>query len=151
MKATNKLFKCCFALVIIFSWLALSPATSASHPPVESTNPQALRTKPVSWLTGVWEGTAYQSNTKENWTLKLTAKNNSFRIDYPSLSCGGTWQLLSVNKTTATFREKLTYGQDQCVDNVTVTIQRLNRKQVAYWYVEPNDTRVIGIAVLEKQ
>jgi hypothetical protein len=102
-------------------------------------------------LEGVWEGTAYQSNTRENWTLRLTAKDRTYRVDYPTLSCGGEWRLLRMGKRTATFREKLTYGQSECVDNVTVVIQKLNRRQVAYWYIEQNQTRVDGIAVLDRQ
>lgn len=103
------------------------------------------------WLEGTWEGTAYQSDTKENWMLKLSVKNGTYRVDYPSLKCGGEWRPIRLGKRIATFKEKLTYGHDECVDNVTVTIRKLNRRQVAYWYVEPKQTRVNGIAVLDRK
>ena len=103
------------------------------------------------WLEGTWEGTAYQSDTKENWIMKLSVKNGTYRVDYPSLKCGGEWRLIRLGKRIATFKEKLTYGHSECVDNVTVTIRKLNRRQVAYWYVEPKQTRVNGIAVLDRK
>jgi len=169
MKAIRKVLMYGFSMLLFFTSMAGNycgiPARAGSHEDLkpsgvagirfEKTKSARLATrKPApskGWLEGVWEGTAYQSNTKENWTLKLTVKNRTYRIDYPSLSCGGEWKLIRMGKRTATFREKLTYGQSDCVDNVTITIQKLNRTQVAYWYVEPGQESVIGIAVLDRK
>jgi hypothetical protein len=169
MKATGRFFTCSFSLLLFFSWSAGNQRGNAARARVrgdleasefawtradgiKQAKPPARKAAGTSgWLEGVWEGTAYQSNTRENWTLRLTATNQTYRVDYPTLSCGGEWKLLRMDKRTARFREKLNYGQGKCVDNVTVIIQRLNRRQVAYWYVEQHQTRVDGIAVLDRQ
>jgi hypothetical protein len=124
------------------------PARAASPETFNNLKPTAISNR---WLEGIWEGTAYQSNTRENWTIKVTVHNGTYRIDYPSLSCGGEWKLISMDASTAKFKEKLTYGQDSCVNDGNVTIQKLNNFQVAYWYVEPNQTRVTAIAVLDRR
>jgi hypothetical protein len=162
MKATRRFFACLLLMLVFFTFGAEIRSSNAGSlngaKPSEvaairadGTSRPKLARRSFGWLEGVWEGTAYQSNTKENWTLRLTARNNTFRIEYPSLSCGGEWKPLHRTKRIATFREKLTYGQNDCLDNVRVTIQRLSDTQVIYWYVEPNQTQVMGIAVLDKQ
>jgi hypothetical protein len=165
MKARRRFVTCLFSMLVFFSCGAEIQINNASalkgaKPlalaaiPGDGMNRPKLARKPAApngWLEGTWEGTAYQSNTKENWTLRLTAKNNQYRIEYPSLSCGGEWKPISHTRKIATFREKLTHGQGDCLDNVTVTIRRLSDTQIIYWYVEPNQTRVMGIAVLDKQ
>ncbi len=169
MKATSRFFTYTFSILCFFICIAGNqdgiPAHAGLHADLNTSEfagiyadranqAKLVVRKPTTskgWLEGVWAGTAYQNNTKENWTLKLTVKNHTYRIDYPSLSCGGEWKLIRRGKRTAKFREKLTYGQSDCVDNVIITIQRLNQTQVAYWYVEPNQMRVNGVAVLDRQ
>lgn len=103
------------------------------------------------WLNGTWEGKAYQSNTKTSWTLKLTAQDNSYSIEYPSLSCGGNWYLVSQDSRTARFKERITYGADKCVDNGNVLIERIDPSQVAFRYTLPDSTDVVASATLRKQ
>lgn len=168
MRSTRILVATVFSILLLSTFVVgyqSGPSNSASFPRVkyfyvlrnlyEGPGKLSLAArKPATskrWLEGIWEGTAYQSDTKENWILKLSVKNGSYRVDYPSLSCGGEWKPIRLGKRIATFREKLTYGHNECVDNVIVTIRRLNRTQVAYWYVEPRQRRVNGIAVLDRQ
>jgi hypothetical protein len=64
-----------------------------------------------SWLRGTWEGSGYQTDDGSVWPLRLTIvrtrRGQRFLIDYPSLNCGGHWQLLTAKGSRATFREIL--------------------------------------------
>jgi hypothetical protein len=146
MKATRKCFVHSFLVLLLFMWIA--GAQNISTVSADFHEESAIS---EGRFDGIWEGTGYQRNPNENWTIKLTVQNDTYRIDYPSLSCGGEWKLISRDKCAVTFREKLTYGQKRCVDNVTVTMQKLNDSQIAVWYIEPNRTRVNSNAVLDRQ
>jgi hypothetical protein len=110
--------------------------------------PQA---KTGKWLNGTWEGTAYQMDTNETWTMKLNARRNRYTVDYPSLKCGGRWKLQSIDSWTATFREHLTFGRDECVDQGRVVIQRLGNGQIAYRFYNRGAARVSASATLNRK
>jgi hypothetical protein len=97
----------------------------------------AAQTKSRSWIRGVWDGTGYQVDDKSTWAMTLIAHRKTFSINYPSLSCGGHWQLISINASRARFREVLDHGQDKCSDKGNVLIQRLHRNQIVFLYSYP--------------
>ena len=72
----------------------------------------SAQTKSNTWIRGIWEGTGYQTDDQSTWTMLLTARGGRFSIDYPSLNCGGRWQLVNLNSQRARFKEKLDHGQD---------------------------------------
>ena len=74
------------------------------------------QTKSNTWLKGTWEGTGYQTDDQSTWTMLLAARGGRFLIDYPSLNCGGRWQLISINAYRARFKERLDHGEDKCTD-----------------------------------
>ncbi len=151
---TSRIFLVFIPLVFLFSTLIFG-ADSGVGPvrsvPVETQRPVKRPVASQGWLEGSWSGTAYQNDIEENWTIKLTARKRRYRVDYPSLNCGGEWRLVRMDAKTARFREKITYGRDRCVVNGRVTIQKLNKSQVAFWYIEPKKTRVSAIAVLDRK
>src|SRR6266480_2324190 len=73
----------------------------------------SAQTKTSNWIKGTWEGTGYQTDDQSTWTMRLTARGRRFPIEYPSLNCGGRWQLVSINSYRARFRERLDHGQDK--------------------------------------
>ena len=77
--------------------------------------------------------------------LKVSGKR--FTIDYPSLACGGRWQLISLNASRARFRERLDRGQDKCANSGSVLIQRLNRKQIMFLYSYQRERAVTASAI----
>ena len=127
-------------LIITFSAvllsLFLSPAICA-------------QTKSNTWIRGIWEGTGYQIDDQSTWTMQLTA-GRRFSIEYPSLNCGGRWKLVSINAYRARFKEKLDHGQDQCVDNSNVVIQRLNKRQVVFLFSYPGKREVYASGILSE-
>lgn len=103
------------------------------------------------WLNGTWEGTGYQMDANETWTMRLTVKGNRYVIEYPSLKCEGRWRPLRIRSWTMRFREKITSGIDECKDNGNVVIQRLSRKQIAYRYADRGTSEVSAFAILNRK
>jgi len=104
-----------------------------------------------SWLHGSWEGTAYQIDANETWTMNLRVEGNKFLIEYPSLKCHGVWRLLDMDSRSARFRERITYGVSGCANNGTVTIERLNRKQIAFRYAYSDSREISASGILNKK
>ena len=104
-----------------------------------------------AWLNGVWEGTGYQIDTNETWTMLLTVKGNRYRIEYPSLKCDGRWRPIKIGRNSARFREILSTGKDVCTDKGTVVIQRLSRRQLAYRYTNLGEIDVTSSSILNRK
>jgi hypothetical protein len=106
--------------------------------------------KPAAWLRGTWEGTGYQIDNNETWTMRLVASRGKFSIDYPSLNCGGEWRLIRFNASKARFRERLKFGIDKCTNNGRVIIERLSRRQIVFLYYNSGSQDVSASAVLNR-
>lgn len=109
-----------------------------------------------SWLNGTWIGTGYQTDDNSTWAMKLTITRlrnggRQFSIDYPSLNCGGRWKLLKTSQRKFTFREQLSFGQERCANNGRVWLERVNRKQIVYWYSNQGSREITASAVLTRQ
>jgi hypothetical protein len=104
-----------------------------------------------AWLNGSWEGTGYQIDTSTTWTMNFKARGKRYSIEYPSLNCSGTWRLVSANSRRAVFRERITVGRGECVDKGLVTIERLNRQQIAYRFSYAGTTQVSASAILNRK
>jgi len=109
------------------------------------------QSKSNSWIRGTWEGTGYQTDDKSTWEMVLKAGAKRFAIDYPSLSCGGRWQLISLNAWRARFRERLDHGQDKCANMGVVLIRRLNRNQVLFLWSHPGEKELTASAILNRK
>ncbi|HWN11431.1 MAG TPA: hypothetical protein VNO50_19540 [Pyrinomonadaceae bacterium] len=104
-----------------------------------------------AWLNGTWEGTGYQIDTNNTWTMQLTVKGNRYKIEYPSLNCEGRWRPIRITRTTARFREILTSGADVCADKGTVVIQRLSHRQIAFRYTNQGEADVTSSSILNRK
>ena len=109
------------------------------------------RTPKAKWLNGTWEGTGYQIDNNETWTMKLTVRGRAYRIEYPSLECGGRWIPLSLKQSRARFIEKITLNLEACTNNGNVVIERLSRRQVAFRYSNPGRREVTASAILNRK
>lgn len=109
------------------------------------------QSKGGAWLNGSWEGTGYQIDTATTWTMNFNARGKRYSIEYLSLKCSGTWKLLRVNARRAIFRERITVGRDQCVNQGLVTIEKLNGRQLAYRFSYAGTTQVSASAILNRK
>ena len=103
------------------------------------------------WLRGAWEGKGYQSDSENTWDMRLTVRGRSYTVEYPSLECAGRWRLLSLSRTRAVFRETLTKGAEKCSQGGRVVLQRLNSRQLGYWYSHRGSTDYVASAILNRR
>jgi len=83
---------------------------------------------------GVWHGVGVQIDAID-WPMELTLGETTPTVDYPSLECGGEWQLLKSSGTELLAIEKITYGLDQCLDGGVLRLQKYNDDMLIYhWY-----------------
>jgi hypothetical protein len=111
----------------------------------------SAQAKSRNWIKGTWEGTGYQIDDQSTWAMSLVAGGRRFSTEYPSLNCGGRWKLISINAYRARFKEKLDHGQDTCVDNSYVVIQRLNKRQVVFLFSYPGKREVYASGILRRK
>ena len=92
---------------------------------------------------GTWEGQGYQYDIEESWTIKLVIAEGQYKIDYPSLQCGGVLTLLNATANKMEFREKITYGL--CVDNGDTVITKTGPNTANFaWYDRDGSKGVDG-------
>jgi len=127
----------CFAFALVF----LATLTSIFQ----------AQTRGRSWLHGSWEGTGYQIDADETWTMNLRVEGDKFVIEYPSLKCHGVWRLLDMDSRSARFRERITFGVSECANNGNVIIERLNRKQIAFRYAYSDTREISASAILNRK
>jgi hypothetical protein len=85
----------------------------------------------------VWEGMGYQDpgiGPAISWTIKFTASDNSYLIEYPSIYCSGVWTLESETEVSATFHEDITTGAQYCGDHGTVELYLMDKDALKYIY-----------------
>ena len=111
----------------------------------------SAQTKSSNWIKRTWEGTGYQTDDQSTWTMRVTARGRRASIEYPSLNCGGRWQLVSINAYRARFRERLDHGQDKCANNGNVIIERLSPRQIFFLYSNAGTREVTASAVLNRK
>lgn len=109
------------------------------------------QSKNRTWLNGSWEGTGYQIDNDETWTMSFKAQGGRFLIEYPSLNCGGEWRLISINSRSARLRERITHGLEQCTNKGLVVIERLSYGQIAFRYSNPGTREVTASAILNRK
>ena len=105
-----------------------------------SSKRNSLKTNP-SWVIANWQGSAYQFDTKENWTMTLAVDSltNDFKIDYPSLQCSGNWKVIRISENRIELREKITRGIRNCVTRGKVVLEHRS-DHTAFRYYYPTDT-----------
>lgn len=93
--------------------------------------------------TGVWTGSAEQTNSR--WTIEITLSEAEQTVDYPSLNCGGYLTLKTFDETSLLFRETITYGNSNCVDQGLVELIEDGDNNLIYnFYYDDNQTISLG-------
>jgi hypothetical protein len=88
-------------------------------------------------LTGTWDGVALEVHAggeTQLYSIQIhIADDGTGKIDYPTLACGGLLTPLRKSGDVQEFRESLSYGHDNCVDNGTVSLWLKAGKLFWYW------------------
>ncbi|HEX8282710.1 MAG TPA: hypothetical protein VF588_05120 [Pyrinomonadaceae bacterium] len=103
------------------------------------------------WPGGEWEGKGYQTDSDSTWAMRLTAKGGDYTVEYPSLGCSGRWRLLSLSSRRAIFRETITSGVERCAQGGRVVLQRLNARQLGYWFSQAGSKDYSASAILNRR
>jgi uncharacterized caspase-like protein len=125
----------------------VAPPAAAMPPPGPAPTPRPPT--PVSssqgWLEGLWTGQGYQSikqagrapgtdDYESNWSIALTVERDEFKIDYPSLGCGGHWIKRSASDREMVFTESITYGRERCLDLGTIKLGLVSRGALSFTF-----------------
>ena len=103
------------------------------------------------WMQGTWQGTGLQIDGQQ-WQVSLDASNLAkVKISYPDLSCGGEWKIGRKSAESANMRERLTYGLDNCDQNVEVVVERpVNGNMKLTFYLKSYAADPIATAILSR-
>jgi hypothetical protein len=127
-----------------------NPNDAAANNDNRNSQSETAETPNLEWLSGVWTGDGYQTDTKTRWEVKLTVRDDTYSIDYPDILCKGTWKLIEKNSRSASFSEVITQGIDQCT-NSHVTVEKLSASEISCRYTHLKSRAVIATAVLTKK
>ena len=93
---------------------------------------------------GVWHGTAKQDNNTD-WSIKITLEPRRYRVDYPSLNCGGTWEILEEYDNNLIFKETITYGLNICVTGGKVMLSKHTENSAHFsWFAQHHPKGATG-------
>ena len=107
-------------------------------------------------LLGNWtgKGIQFEDGTKDEgqystWDISVTFGPSSVTIGYPSLNCGGVWQQEQSRPNATYYRETITFGLENCIDQGLVVTSPMDdgRLRVEYYY--PDDV-FIAIGYVSK-
>lgn len=104
-----------------------------------------------TWPSSEWEGTGYQIDTDTTWSIRFQTRGRRYLIEYPSLKCGGEWKLIRISSGRAVFREKISVGLEECVNNSTVVLERLSSRQLSVRYSYRGRSEVYASAILNRK
>lgn len=100
----------------------------------------SLAQQPIS---GSWSGLVLEvppGDQPETYPVRLRIEaGGTGTIDYPSLACGGTLTPLRTMGEIMEFRERLSYGAENCTDNGTVSVWLKAGRLVWVWTGEETD------------
>jgi len=105
---------------------------------------------------GSWSGKGTQlfeeadgAQTYSTWRVDLTLNGTSAQVKYPDFNCGGTWAQEGATEHDVTYRETITYGFDECIDQGKVVVSRVGDGRLRVEYYFP-DEKFIAIAYLAR-
>ena len=83
--------------------------------------------------------------------MSLKTSGRRYKIEYPSLNCGGEWRLVSIDSRRARFREVLSHGLEACSNEGTVVVERLSATQVIFLYYSKGEREVSSSSILNRK
>lgn len=104
----------------------------------------------VGWLRGGWEGAGFQTDSRETWPMRLTVKGRTYEVEYPSLECAGRWRLVGLTRRRAVFTETITRGAERCAQRGRFVVERLNSRQLGYWYSYRGSADYVASGILNR-
>lgn len=152
----QKTFGCIFGVLILFIAIGIL-IDGASNDKVDGNKKEENYTtnSQISkdfFSNGLYIGNIHQFDNSENWEIELEVNKEEkiFKVKYPSLNCGGKWELISESNNVLQFRENIERGQTNCVNLIKIIIEEINDELVCRFYY-PNSTMVNAKGILIKK
>lgn len=84
------------------------------------------------WFAGTWHGVGYQPGMNVTWNVELSVhgKGKLVEINYPTLSCGGNWELKESNGNQLQLVEIITRGKGTCIDGSKVYVVKVDNDHI---------------------
>ena len=123
------MFKHLLKYFLAFVIAATSSGPVFAQPHTPGSVPYFL-SEPFS-IGGNFSGMGVQ-DTGEPWQVRLFDDVLSLKLEYPDLKCGGNPQLLRSTSEWVLFRERFSYGQQDCEDGGFVLIRDRRDRSVDY-------------------
>lgn len=100
--------------------------------------PQPLWSETQGDFFGVWTGTVTEVVTAENrhasYEVTISLVPGDYRVDYPTLGCGGRLHFLERHGRWMRFRDELSYGLDVCSSGRTAFRLDGQERGVYMWF-----------------
>lgn len=120
----------------LFAMIILANSHSTAQPP---------------WMEGAWSGVGHQIDNHE-WDVILQVNHSNVSINYPSLSCSGTWSFTIESESLARGTETILEGVANCDQNVEVQIVPITENRIlVHYYLRWYSDEPIAYAVLRKE
>lgn len=96
---------------------------------------------------GIWTGTiiegpvnggAGQREQHKRYKINIKFGPKGYRVDYPTLGCGGKLHLLGTRGRHFRFRDELEYGKDRCSDGGYTELQMISHTLAALQWFDAN-------------
>ena len=124
--------------------VAICTAALALALPVQAAG-KTQKLAPESTI-GSWTGLGYQLDDAEagsgqfsSWGIELTISPDRVMIAYPSLDCGGVWKLERTTAHASYYRETITYGLENCMDQGLSVLSAMDDGRMRIEYYHPDD------------
>ena len=109
--------------------LPVSPPASLFGIPKNTSPPENFHLR----IRGVWSGEGTQNNGGR-WSMRLSVSDDGrYRIDYPSLQCGGEWHVVELGPDSIKLRERITYGSG-CIKEGDVLLTNEDLGNIRFIY-----------------
>ncbi len=84
---------------------------------------------------GMWHGAGVQVDGVD-WPISVNIMEDRALVDFPTLNCGGHWEYLTIDNYQITAVERITYGQEICVDGGMILISVVDPGSLDYRWLD---------------
>ncbi len=102
-------------------------------------------------LTEVWEGEVNQIDSKWLIQLQYNSQKDEFTVNYPTLSCSGTWNVNTVTENMIKLNEVITEGGNNCIKEMDIYIYYNNDNTLNVKFHRTDASQHIASGTIQKK
>jgi len=117
--------------------------------------PQTLWSEPGSEFFGVWSGTVTEvveaGKRYSRYDVSISLVPGDYRVDYPTLGCGGRLRFMEQHGRWMRFRDELGYGLDACTNGRTAFRLDGPGRGVYMWFDAGGRLKAEGVLIRRRE